>query len=168
MRLENLRTQYLEQNLFVEDNELVQDWQGYLAELQKEAEEEDNVVSMETESGDSEVYVIPSYPKPYFRGATGGVYLRTKTDDGDIDEKLIYHNDLYVVKRIQDVESGESIVMRLHLPIDGVREFTVPLTAVTSKEEFRKQMAIHGVAVTKMEDIMNYKTLMLLKLYVVP
>ena len=124
----------------------------------KEADEEDNVVAMETGSGDSKVYTIPPYPKPYFRGATGGVYLRTKTEDGDIDERLVYHNDLYVVKRIQDVESGEGIVMRLHLPIDGVREFTVPLTAVTSKEEFRKQMAAHGVAVTKMDDIMNYTT----------
>ena len=124
----------------------------------KEADEEDNVVSLETDSGGSEVYTIPPFPKPYFRGATGGVYLRTKTEDGDIDERLVYHNDLYVVKRIQDVESGEGIVMRLHLPIDGVREFTVPLTAVTSKEEFRKHMATHGVAVTKMDDIMNYTT----------
>tara|TARA_R110002124_G_scaffold24982_2_gene90670 strand:+ start:6119 stop:8944 length:2826 start_codon:yes stop_codon:yes gene_type:complete len=124
----------------------------------KEAEEEDNVVSAGTESGGSETYNIPPYPKPYFRGATGGVYTRSKTEDGDIDEKLIYHNDLYVVKRVQDVESGEGIVMRLHLPIDGVREFTVPLTAVTSKDEFRKHMAMHGVAVTRMDDIMNYTT----------
>ena len=129
-----------------------------LGQRVKEAEEEDNVVSMEKDSGVSTTYVIPPYPKPYFRGATGGVYIRTKNDDGDMDEKLIYHNDLYVVKRIQDVESGEGIVMRLHLPVDGVREFTVPLTAVTSREEFRKQMALHGVAVTKMDDIMNYTT----------
>ena len=37
-------------NTFVEDNELVQDWQGYLAELQKESE--DAVQEQETESLD--------------------------------------------------------------------------------------------------------------------
>ena len=129
-----------------------------LGQRVKEAEAEDNVVDIEDELGESSTYIIPSYPKPYFRGVNGGVYLRTKTDDGDVDEKPIYHNDLYVVKRIQDIETGEGIVMRLHLPIDGVREFTIPLTAVTSKEEFRKHMAHNGVAVTRMDDIMNYTT----------
>tara|TARA_R110001599_G_scaffold4141_2_gene21875 strand:+ start:2206 stop:5028 length:2823 start_codon:yes stop_codon:yes gene_type:complete len=127
-----------------------------------EASEEDNTVEVLTDSDDefsnSTTYTIPPYPKPYFRGANGGVYLRTKNSDGDIDEKIVYHNDLYVVKRIRDQEAGESIVMRLHLPRDGVREFTVPLTAVTSRDEFRKQMSMQGVAVTKMDDIMAYTT----------
>ena len=57
-----------------------------------------------------------------------------------------------------DVEVGEAIVMRLHLPQDGVREFTVPLTAVTSKEELRKQLSMHGIAVLRMDDIMAYTT----------
>ena len=103
-------------------------------------------------------YVIPQYPKPYFRGANGGVYMRTSNADGDIDEKNIYHNDLYVVRRLKDAEIGEAIVMRLHLPIDGVSEFTVPLTSVTSREEFRKQMSMRGVAVTKVEELMQYTT----------
>ena len=103
-------------------------------------------------------YVIPTYPKPYFRGANGGVYIRTSNADGDIDEEMIYHNDLYVVRRLRDIEVGEAIVMRLHLPKDGVREFTVPLTAVTSKEEFRKHMSAQGVALTKMDKIMTYTT----------
>ena len=65
---------------------------------------------------------------------------------------------LYVVKRIMDVEVGEAIVMRLHLPQDGIREFTVPLTSVTSKEELRKQLSMHGIAVLRMDDIMAYTT----------
>lgn len=101
---------------------------------------------------------IPEYPDPYFRGANGGVYLRTSTMEGDIDEKLIYENDLYVVRRILDPDVGESIFMRLHLPEDGVREFTVPLTAVTSREEFRKTMATQGVALLKMDELMQYTT----------
>ena len=101
---------------------------------------------------------IPDYPPPYFRGANGGVFLRSSTAEGDVDEKLIYHNDLYVVKRIHDPELGESAVMRLHLPRDGVREFTIPLAAITSREEFRKVVASQGVAVTKMDDLMSYTT----------
>ena len=75
-----------------------------------EASEEDNTVEVLTDSDDefsnSTTYTIPPYPKPYFRGANGGVYLRTKNSDGDIDEKIVYHNDLYVVKRIRDQEAG--------------------------------------------------------------
>jgi uncharacterized protein (DUF927 family) len=48
--------------------------------------------------------------------------------------------------------------MRLHLPKDGVREFTIPLTAVTSREEFRKQMSMQGVALMRMDDLMQYTT----------
>lgn len=103
-------------------------------------------------------YVIPVYPKPYFRGANGGVYYRTTNSDGDVDEKCLYHNDLYVVRRLRDPEVGEAIVMRLHLPKDGVREFTVPLTAVTSRDEFRKYMSMQGIAVSKPDELMQYAT----------
>ncbi len=101
---------------------------------------------------------IPLYPEPYFRGANGGVYIRFKDKDGNIEDKVVYQNDLYVIKRIMDVEVGEAIVMRLHLPQDGIREFTVPLTSVTSKEELRKQLSMHGIAVLRMDDIMAYTT----------
>ena len=36
--------------------------------------------------------------------------------DGDVEEKEIYRNDIYVVQRVMDVESGEAVVMRLHMP----------------------------------------------------
>ena len=55
-----------------------------------------------------------------------------------------------------DPEIGEQVVLRLHLPKDGVREFTVPLTAVASKEELRKQIAMRGVAVPNVDDLMKY------------
>tara|TARA_A100001388_G_scaffold277315_1_gene267971 strand:- start:1734 stop:4454 length:2721 start_codon:yes stop_codon:yes gene_type:complete len=106
----------------------------------------------------NEINDIPKYPNPYFRGANGGVYVRYSDADGEPQDKMIYHNDLYVVSRLTDPETGEGIVMRLHLPRDGIREFTVPLTAVTSKEEFRKYMSMQGVAVTRMDQIMTYTT----------
>ena len=126
-----------------------------------EATEEDNIVEVpEIDLPDSPTttYVIPTYPRPFFRGANGGVYIRTVNDEGDPDEEVVYHNDLYVVKRIKDLEMGEAVVVRLHLPKDGVREFTIPLTAVTSKEELRKQMSMHGVAVSRMDKLMTYMT----------
>jgi len=122
----------------------------------KEAEESEE--DIERDLGTNTQDSIPTYPSPYFRGKNGGVYVRYSNADGDPEDKLIYHNDLYVVSRLKDPETGEGIVMRLHLPRDGVREFTVPLTAVTSKEEFRKHMSMQGVAVTKMDQIMTYTT----------
>jgi len=132
-----------------------------LGQRVKEATEEDNIVeapAINLPNSPTNIYTIPAYPRPYFRGANGGVYIRTRNADGDPDEKIIYHNDLYVVRRLRDVEIGEAIVMRLHLPKDGVREFTLPLTAVTSREEFRKYMSMQGVAVTKMDELMQYTT----------
>jgi len=132
-----------------------------LGQRVREATEEDNVVeapAVNLPNSPTNVYTIPPYPKPYFRGANGGVYIRTRNAEGDPDEKAIYHNDLYVVRRLRDAEVGEAVVLRLHLPKDGVREFTLPLTAVTSRDDFRKQMSMQGVAVTKMDEIMQYTT----------
>lgn len=103
-------------------------------------------------------YAIPKYPVPYFRGVHGGVFKRTKDKQGDPLEIPVYHNDLYVTRRLHDPEVGEAMVVRLHLPKDGVREFTMPLAASLSKDEFRKFMAMNGVAVIKMEELMTYIT----------
>jgi hypothetical protein len=73
-------------------------------------------------------------------------------------EVMIYHNDLYVTRRLLDSDVGEAVVVRLHLPKDGVKEFTIPLSAVTSKDEIRKHMSSHGVAVIKTDEIMSYVT----------
>lgn len=130
-----------------------------LGQKVKEATEEEVVVeapALELPNAPVKRYTIPLYPSPYFRGANGGVYLRKTQQDGSVDEVPVYHNDIYVVRRINDPEVGESILMRLHLPKDGVREFTIPLTAVTSKEEFRKHMSSKGVAIPRVEELMRY------------
>ena len=101
-------------------------------------------------------HVIPIYPRPYFRGQNGGVYVRDISPDGEVDEHVIYHHDVYVTQRLIDVEEGESVVCKIHLPQDGVREFVVPLTAITSREEFRKNMAVQGVALPQINDLMQY------------
>jgi hypothetical protein len=127
----------------------------------KEAAEEDNVVEAkdaDTNSEEAKTYVIPKYPQPYFRGATGGVFMRSVDDEGEVIERMIWHNDLYVTRRLSDPEMGEIIEMRHHLPRDGVKTFVVPLYVVTSKDEYRKVLSAQGViAINKEVDaIMAY------------
>ena len=126
-----------------------------------EADESDNIV-VQKPLGIPDAkpleYVIPKYPHPYFRGKSGGIFVHGKKgeDDEEPRDKLVYHNDLYVVRRLKDPDMGEAIVMRLHLPRDGVREFTLPLTAVGAKDEFRKYLAMQGVTVLNVAELMDY------------
>lgn len=124
-----------------------------------EAEEEDNQLVVRTKQGEK-LHVVPKYPSPYFRGAKGGVYIRTIDDEGEIEERCVYHNDLYVTHRLNDPEVGEAVAMKLHLPRDVPREFTVPLTAVTSREDFRKYISQQGITAwgKDLEALMVYTT----------
>lgn len=115
-------------------------------------------VAHETPKGTVEVYKIPEYPFPYFRGKNGGVYLNVKDEDGEEDAMTIYEHDLYVVKRLHDPSRGDAVWIRLHLPIDGVREFSMPQTEAMNYERLREKLAWHGVAAPKkqMDGIMAY------------
>jgi hypothetical protein len=125
-----------------------------------EATEADNVVvAPEEKTKEPTTYVIPKYPFPFFRGKAGGIFVRTKDkDDNDIEE-LVYPYDLYVVKRLQDPDIGETILVRLHLPKDGVREVIMPLGHSMSKEKFIASVSEIGVSiygVKKQEALMFY------------
>ena len=126
-----------------------------------EATEEDNIVQAPPPpnappTAPIQTYQIPKFPHPYFRGKNGGVFAHGKNKAGDEVELLIYHNDLYALRRIRDQVLGESLMLRLHLPRDGVRDFTVPLTAILAKDEFRKHVASQGVAATNLDGLMEY------------
>jgi hypothetical protein len=126
----------------------------------QEATDEDNIVEdtpADVDQGHTQTYVIPKYPDPYFRGKNGGIFKRIIKEEDEI-EVMIYHNDLYVTRRLLDSDVGEAVVVRLHLPRDGVKEFTIPLSAVTSKDEIRKYLSSHGVAVVKTDELMSYVT----------
>jgi hypothetical protein len=109
------------------------------------ATEQDNTVVVENDADDeeeAEVHTIPKYPHPFFRGKNGGIYRL----GGDEEEPvLVYEHDLYVVKRMRDPVLGDVVVMKLHLPRDGVKEFVVSNTQITDKNELRKVLASHGV-----------------------
>lgn len=115
-------------------------------------------VVAETPAGNKEVYTIPEFPFPYFRGKNGGVYLKTKDEDDEDKLVDVYEHDLYVVKRLRDPAKGDAVWIRLHLPQDGVREFSMPQTEALTYEKLREKLAFHGVAAAKkqMESIMAY------------
>jgi hypothetical protein len=125
---------------------------------------EDNIVSVKNDTLGTKVTVeIPEYPFPYFRGKNGGVYKRgisNPDNEEESEDVLVYENDLYVVKRLEDPELGEMVWMKLHLPKDGIREFSVPLTSVLAKDKLREVIAAKGVAALskQMDGIMAYIT----------
>lgn len=122
------------------------------------AEAVDDEVEVEDEDGVVETVQIPEYPFPYFRGKNGGVYKRPEDDEDE--PVLVYEHDLYVVKRMRHTEMGEVALMRLHLPQDGVKEFSVPATAIVVKEKLREVLAHYGVVPTtkQMTSLSNYLT----------
>lgn len=108
----------------------------------EEADAEDNEVEIVTEESTTTVS-IPEYPFPFFRGKNGGIYRKAEEDEAE--PILVYEHDLYVVKRMKDPELGEMALFRLHLPHDGVKEFTVSTMTISTKDELRKTLAQHGV-----------------------
>jgi energy-coupling factor transporter ATP-binding protein EcfA2 len=115
-----------------------------LGKVVKESVED--FVVVETEEGVIEQIDIPKYPFPFYRGEGGGVWKKPPKDaTEEVEPKMIYANDFYVVKRMHDPGEGDSALMRLHLPQDGLREFTVPMSKVTQKDELRKTLSANGV-----------------------
>jgi hypothetical protein len=98
---------------------------------------------------------IPEFPFPYFRGKGGGVY---KTRGEEEDPLLVYEHDLYVLKRMYDPDAGEVAQIRLHLPHDGIKDFTIPASALAGKDEPKKMLASHGVLArgTQMDSIVDF------------
>jgi hypothetical protein len=108
----------------------------------EEADDEDNEVVVESE-GKTETVHIPEYPFPFFRGKNGGVYRRPSEEEAD--PELVYEHDLYITKRLTDPVIGETLLFRLHLPRDGMKEFTIPLGVISAKDKLREALASKGV-----------------------
>ena len=117
-----------------------------------EATKEDNtVIQVASGTEESRTYNIPDYPFPFFRGKHGGIYKRANPKIDDDIDRLVYPNDFYVVKRMHDPILGEVLWMRLHLPKDGVREFSVPLVSALSKDKLRDAVGAQGIVVINKE-----------------
>ncbi len=105
---------------------------------------------------------IPTYPAPYERGNKGGIYKKIKLEDGTFDDALIYENDFYAHARLYDPVDGQVLACRLHLPLDGIRDFNIPLQSVGSKDRLRDVICKQGVAANDkaIGELSNYLILM--------
>ena len=108
-------------------------------------------------------FVVPTLPKNYFRGKNGGIFYNMPKeeetdDDPESGVKLVYEYDLFLMKRLYDPQQGETVLIRLSLPRDKVKEFSITLVEALSKEELRKVMSFHGVIALpgQMNRILNY------------
>ena len=96
-------------------------------------------------------FVVPKLPQRYFRGKNGGIYKYVKEaeDDENVGDQpgvaLVYEYDLFVTKRLYDPMQGETVLIHLALPRDGVKEFSLTLVDALSKEELRKVLSFQGV-----------------------
>ena len=137
----------------------------------REAAPEDNIVEESTQEEGAtsnpehedilltpklKVYMIPQYPFPYFRGVNGGVYMRIKDKEGNLDEVEVYKNDLYLVQRLRDPMLGPCFLFRHHTKREGIHEFVVPSVKLSSKDEFRKEMGMNDIFLLKQETLMSY------------
>lgn len=115
-----------------------------LGKVVKESSED--FVEVEVEPGVVEQIDIPKYPFPFYRGEDGGIWRKPPKEAGpEAEPMLVYPYDFYVVKRMHDPGEGDSALMRLHLPQDGLREFVVAMSKVTTKDELRKILSSNGV-----------------------
>lgn len=105
----------------------------------------EDAVEVEVEPGVVEELELPKYPFPFYRGEGGGIWRKPPKDDPEAEPMFVYPYDFYVVKRMFDPGEGDSALMRLHLPKDGLREFSVPMSKVTQKDELRKLLSSNGV-----------------------
>jgi len=106
---------------------------------------EQTQIILESASGVKEIHDIPKLPEPYFRGKNGGIYIAHEEDGQELPPKMVYHNDLYVEKLMEDPVYGFLAVLKHHMPKDGVREFVMPNTAVTDRRELAQTLAKYGV-----------------------
>ena len=102
-------------------------------EIKREEEECEKVI---------DAYDKPALPDPYFYAVPKGIYKRTPDDEPDL---LIYENNFFLTKRLHDKEKGDLVFARLELPKDAPREFMIPLSIMSSKEELRKLLSQQGV-----------------------
>ena len=129
---------------------------------------------VEIEEGEVEAPVVHRRSKefppdlfPFVRGANGGIYWMPPVEYDkktkkkiEQDPVLVYEHDIEIVDRSVSAKDGECLLVRLHLPMDGVNEFYVPLKDVVSITELREIYAKNGVAALpkQMEKLMEYTT----------
>jgi len=101
--------------------------------------------------------IIPEYPSPYFRpkGAVG-VHKVLKTPGEPDTSVQICEYDFYITRRMNDPDVGEVLWFRVHFPLDGIREFSIPLMDIASKDKLRDALARYGLMTTDGKQVNEY------------
>lgn len=101
--------------------------------------------------------IIPEYPSPYFRPKGGmGVHKVVKVQGEPDTSVQICEYDFYVTRRMVDPDVGEVLWFRLHMPLDGIREFSIPLSDAVARDKLRDALAMHGVMTIDTKQVTEY------------
>lgn len=87
-------------------------------------------------------------PSNYELGKNGGIYFMELQNDGSRKPKLVYKYPLQIVQRLWDEIDKECAVVRLHLPCDAARDFTVPLRDLLKLDKGTAALRDNGVITT--------------------
>ncbi len=106
----------------------------------------------------TEKYTIPTYPAPYVRLANGGVGVKIRDKDGNVEEKEIYRRDLYISKRMFDPVDGPCYEFKHHTKREGIQTFVIASVVLSSPDGFRKAMGENDIFVLgkDAEKLMRY------------
>jgi hypothetical protein len=101
--------------------------------------------------------IIPEYPEPYFRPKGGTGVHKVMKVPGEPDSSVqICEYDFYVTRRMNDPDVGEVLWFRVHLPLDGIREFYVPLAEAVARDKLRDILAKYGIMATDTKQVTEY------------
>lgn len=103
---------------------------------------------------------------PYVR-VNGSIYFQPAPEFDkqskkkvEMDPILVYENKIDIVNRVTNKSDGECVLIKLHLPMDGIKEFYLPNHYIQAPSDFKKLLASEGVATSSrnMERLMEYTT----------
>lgn len=112
---------------------------------------EDEAQPVRDAQDSQKILVFPDYLNPYQRGVNGGIYYMPpprRDKKGKLiqdDPEMITPNDVYPIKRVYSPQDGESLVMKVYLPLDKSREFLLPLKDVAALDKLKTALASNGV-----------------------
>ncbi len=104
---------------------------------------------------------IPNPPDPYTRSENGSIIIvQTDASGAPMAPKVVYEYDLYPIGRVYDATHKEDTVLwQVHLPIDGMREFSIPLSTIYDRNAVTEVLSRAGVLVQPgkpLERLVNY------------
>ena len=101
-----------------------------------------------------EYITFPDALHPFMRPVGGGVYYQPAgkpRKDGTVSQEApfpILHHDFIPIKRLYSYQDGECLQVRLFLPMDGHREFILPMNVVCATDKFKDFLFKNGIFVS--------------------